>query len=269
LRSVETGWIRQKTIPASNLKEAMKVFEDESDSTYSVAWIDCMGKGQNLGRSLVMLGEHACRSELANNQATHPFNMEPKRKISIPFEFPYSAVNRLTVGIFNSIYYASGVRSAREELVSWESYFFPLDAILGWNRIYGRKGFVQYQCVLPDNTAEIGLTAILKKTADVGAGSFLAVLKRLGPQESKFSFPMSGYTLALDFPACPKSFVLLDILDKITVEAGGRLYLAKDSRVSSQTLLASDRRTEPFIEARFKNGWSEAYKSCQAERLWI
>lgn len=181
-----------KTIPASNLKEAMKVFEDESDSTYSVAWIDCMGKGHNLGRSLVMLGEHASRSELANNQIIHPFNMEPKRKISIPFEFPYSAVNRLTVGIFNSIYYASGVRSAREELVSWESYFFPLDAILGWNRIYGRKGFVQYQCVLPDNTAEIGLTAILKKTADVGAGSFLAVLKRLGPQESKFSFPRQG-----------------------------------------------------------------------------
>lgn len=269
LRSVETGWIRQKTIVASNLKAAMKVFEDESNSTYSVAWIDCLSTGQNLGRSVVMLGEHACLSDLTSDQAIHPFNTGKKRKISVPFELPYSPVNHLTVGLFNSIYYALGVRSSGEELVSWDSYFFPLDAILGWNRIYGRKGFVQYQCVLPDNTAEESISAILKKTADIGLGSFLAVLKRLGPQYSKFSFPMSGYTLALDFPVSPKAFKLLDTLDKIIMENGGRLYLAKDSRMSSRTLHALDNRAVTFLEVRRKNGWSDTYNSAQSERLWI
>lgn len=269
LRPVETAWIRQRTIPAPNLKTAMQVFENENDASYSVAWIDCLASGQNLGRSLVMIGEHAHLSELNEIQVKHPLLVPEKRNFSAPMNYLSFALNSLSVKIFNSIYYTLGLKSSQSKLVSWQNYFYPLDAIIGWNKIYGRKGFVQFQCVLPIISAEDGLTCILEQTAKSGLGSFLAVLKKFGPQESAFSFPMAGYTLALDFPITQKTFELLNVLDEITIKFGGRFYLAKDSRMTSQTLRESDNRVEKFIEARNINNWRRIFKSSQAERLSI
>lgn len=267
LRSVETAWIRKTTIAAPDLQAAMVAFEAAQDATYSVAWIDCLGTGANLGRSLVMLGEHAVSADLSSQQAQTPFRIKPKRKLSVPIDFPAFALNSLTVSVFNDLYYWAGARKTGTQLVDWDSYFYPLDAILGWNRIYGRKGFAQFQCALPLDCSEAGLTALLAEIAKTGLGSFLAVLKRFGKQDSAFSFPMEGYTLALDFPVKPKTLALLERLDQITIAHGGRFYLAKDSRMSAETLSASDTRAADFHAHRDSNGYTSRFRSAQSERL--
>lgn len=267
LRPVETASIRQTTIAAPHLGAAMAAFEAAQDATYSVAWIDCLGRGRHLGRSLVMLGEHARLKDLSPDQARAPFYTKPKRKLSVPVDFPAFALNGLTVRAFNALYYWAGARKTTDQLVDWDSYFYPLDAILGWNRIYGRKGFAQFQCALPLDRSEAGLTALLAETAEAGSGSFLAVLKRLGKQDSAFSFPMEGYTLALDFPVTAKTLALIERLDQITIEHGGRFYLAKDSRMHAKTLWNSDPRTADFHAHRDSHGYTSRFRSAQSERL--
>lgn len=269
LRPVESAWIRQTTIATPNLNAAMAAFEATQDATYSVAWIDCLGTGGNLGRSLVMLGEHAARADLPSEQAQTPFQIKSKRKVSVPMDFPAFTLNSLTVRSFNALYYWAGARKTGTQLVDWDRYFYPLDSILGWNRIYGRKGFVQFQCALPLDRSEAGLTALLSEIAKAGTGSFLAVLKRFGKQDSAFSFPMEGYTLALDFPVTSKTLALLDRLDQITIAHGGRFYLAKDSRMTSTTLHASDSRAAEFRAHRDSHGLTSRFKSAQSERLTL
>lgn len=267
LRPVETGWIRQTTTPTSSLKETMEVFEQTQDSPYSVAWIDCLGTGRSLGRALVMLGEHATIDDLPAHRAKEPFRTPTKRNAVIPFDFPSFSLNRYTVGAFNALYHYVGAHKPPRQLVDWDSYFYPLDAIMGWNRIYGRKGFAQFQCVLPLDRCKQGLPALLEATAAAGAGSFLAVLKRFGLQEGGISFPTAGYTLALDFPINRKTLALLDRLDEITVRHGGRFYLAKDSRMSAAILHAADPRVERFTAYRQQQGCYARFQSSQARRL--
>lgn len=267
LRPVETAWICQSTIAAANLKSAMAVFEAAKDATYSVAWIDSLGSGGNLGRCLVMLGEHAVRADLSPEQAQAPLQIGSKRKFSVPIDFPAFALNRITVRAFNAIYYLAGSRKVGVQLVDWDSYFYPLDAILGWNRVYGRKGFAQFQCVLPLERSEDGLTALLSEIVRAGSGSFLGVLKRFGVQDSAFSFPMEGYTLSLDFPISPKTLSLLERLDQIAIAHGGRFYLAKDSRMTGATLRASDPRAREFQSYRARQGFTARFQSAQSERL--
>jgi len=267
LRLVETAWIRQTSIAAPNLKAAMAAFEGAQDATYSVAWIDCLRTGAGLGRSLVMLGEHANCADLARGHAGAPFEVKSKRKLSVPFDFPSFILNRTSVRAFNALYYWAGARKIGAPLVDRDSFFYPLDAIFGWNRIYGRKGFAQYQCVLPLDRSEAGLTALLEVIAKAGSGSFLAVLKRFGKQDSAFSFPMEGYTLALDFPVSRATLALLDRLDQITIAHGGRLYLAKDSRMSADTLRATEQRIGDFRSLRDAKNMTSRFRSAQSERL--
>ena len=232
-----------------------------------MAWIDCLGTGGNLGRSLVMLGEHAKCNDLSPERAQAPSRTKSRRKLTVPIDFPALVLNRFTVRGFNALYYRAGARKTGEQLVDWDSYFYPLDAIHGWNRIYGSKGFAQFQCALPLDRSENGLTALLAAIAKAGSGSFLAVLKRFGRQDSAFSFPMEGYTLALDFPITAKALALLDRLDRITIDHGGRFYLAKDSRMSAATLRASDSRVVDFQAHREAQGLTNRFRSAQAERL--
>ena len=267
LRAVETGWIKQTTIPAANLDEAMAIFEQSQDATYSVAWIDCLRTDEHLGRSLVMLGEHAKVDGLSQNQARAPFDTNAKRKLSVPIDFPSWALNRYSIRALNTLYYGNGLRNSGEHIVDWDNYFYPLDAILGWNRIYGRKGFLQFQCVIPLDQSRAGITELLEKISKAGVGSFLAVLKRFGKQESLFSFPMEGYTLALDFPINRNTLRLMVQLDSIVISHGGRFYLAKDSRMAAETLRASDTRTADFTAMREDRELRNSFQSAQSERL--
>lgn len=266
LRPVESAWIREITHAAPDLATAMELFETNLDVTYSVAWIDCLGRGAHLGRSLVMLGEHATVSDLDARRARAPLDAGRKSKKSVPLDFPGFALNQFTVQAFNRLYYWAGARKSSPHIVDWDTYFCPLDAILHWNRIYGRRGFAQFQCVLPLDTSRDGLTALLQAISDAGAGSFLAVLKRFGPQESAISFATEGYTLALDFPMKSTTLALLERLDAIAIDHGGRFYLAKDSRMSPETLRSADPRVAAF-QAMRQGGLSEHFVSAQSQRL--
>jgi decaprenylphospho-beta-D-ribofuranose 2-oxidase len=265
LRAVETGWIRQRTEVAPNLSAAMDLLDGGAEDTYSVAWIDCLATGDALGRSLVMTGEHATRAELGARPVLPPV----RRKRAIPVDLPGFALNRHTVKAFNALYWQAGLRREGTQMVDWDSYFYPLDSILGWNRIYGRKGFLQFQCVLPDDSARRGMEALLQAISASGQGSFLAVLKRLGAEGGGLSFPMPGHTLALDFPATQRVEALFDRLERIVIDHGGRFYLAKDARLSAATLRRSDKRVDGFADGRRAAGLDRRFASMQSDRLGL
>ena len=153
---VESAYISQTTYKAAGLKEAMDSFESIKDTTYSVAWIDCLAKGSSLVRSIVMSGEHALIDQLTPNLKAAPLNVKTKFELSVPFNLPGWSLNKLTVKAFNELYYFKG-SSTKQQLVDYDTFFYPLDSIHHWNRIYGRKGFVQYQCVLPQKHSFDGL----------------------------------------------------------------------------------------------------------------
>ncbi len=239
LRRVETGWIRQTTVVAQDLAAAIAALDAADATTYSVAWIDCVARGAALGRSLVFLGEHATRADLDASAARDPFPSIPAPRLAVPIDAPGFALAHWSVAAFNEAYFRLGARKAGAPFtVAAGPYFFPLDGVGDWNRIYGRRGFVQHQCVLPTATGPAALAEMLDRIAARGDASFLAVLKKLGRANGLLSFPLEGWTLALDFPVTPGLLDFLEELDAIVVKAGGRLYLAKDARQSRATFEA-------------------------------
>jgi decaprenylphospho-beta-D-ribofuranose 2-oxidase len=269
LLPVETGWIRQRTIVAAGLSQVMQAFEEAAAATYSVAWIDCLAGGARQGRSLLMLGEHATMAELPGKHHADRYAMSSPKKVSVPFSLPSAVLNPLTVKAMNEAYFQAGRRKEGVAYISWDSYFYPLDSILHWNRVYGPRGFMQFQCALPLDTAHAGLSRILDTVGEARSGSFLAVLKRFGAQGDGFSFPMDGYTLTLDFAVSEKATALVDRLAGVTAEHGGRFYLAKDSRLSAAMLDKADERTPSFRAMRAKTGASARFQSLQSQRLLL
>ena len=251
-----------------DLATAIDLFEAGAARSYSVAWIDCLASGADLGRSVIIFGEHATPAELDPGQRATPFARPAPRRKRVPVDFPTVALNRLSVSLFNKAYYR--LQTPGRKVVDIDPYFYPLDAVQDWNRIYGRHGFVQYQCVLPLATSRDGLTALLTEIARVGQASFLTVLKRLGRESFGYlSFPQEGYTLALDFPANADTFALLARLDRIVIEAGGRLYLAKDARMSAPMLRSGYPRLERFNAVRRRYGLDGRFRSALSDRLEI
>ncbi|OIO01423.1 MAG: hypothetical protein AUJ49_07760 [Desulfovibrionaceae bacterium CG1_02_65_16] len=238
---IQSAYIRQETVKAANLGEIMDAFEQSGGWTYSVAWIDCAAAGSGLGRSVLMRGEHARPDELGKLPAklrAAPLTLPPAHTLSIPVDFPSFVLNPWSVKAFNMLYYGKAHSGVSESIVPYTTFFYPLDAVNEWNRIYGKRGFTQYQFVIPKEAGRAGLEKILARIAASGLGSFLAVLKLFGRQDhpkGNMSFPMEGYTLALDFPIGEKLFPLLDTLDAMVLDYGGRLYLTKDARMSAET----------------------------------
>ncbi len=268
LRPIETAWIRQETRRAATLDDALALFEQSGDRSYSVAWIDALAGGASLGRSVLMLGEHAVASDLPAGLRAAPLVSGRRGTLRVPCDFPGCALNRHSVAAFNEAYYRLAVPGTR--LVDLERFFYPLDALLDWNRLYGRRGFVQYQCVVPRAAAAGGLRRLLTATAASGLASFLAVLKLLGPQGAGLlSFPLDGYTLALDFPATAPVFALFRELDAIVADHGGRLYLAKDARMDAEALRRGYPELDRFLAARQAWGARSIFHSLQSRRLGI
>jgi FAD/FMN-containing dehydrogenase len=180
-----------------------------------------------------MLGEHSKTNEVDDKKR---FLTHSKGKLSVPFQFPSFALNSASVRAFNLLYYNKQQRRSVNNIVHYDPYFYPLDSILHWNRIYGSRGFTQYQFVIPKEGGKEGLRQIISEIAKSGQGSFLAVLKLFGPQKmhNPILFPAGGYTLALDFPIRKSLFPLLNRLDDMVAERGGRIYLTKDARVSKE-----------------------------------
>jgi FAD/FMN-containing dehydrogenase len=268
LKKVETSYISQKQVKAKNLEEVIQLFEEYKDYTYSVAWIDCLKKGKGFGRSILILGEHAKLEELDAKKKADPLKLPKKKQITFPFTLPSFILNQFTVKAFNFLYYGKNFRKQINKVVSYEPFFYPLDAILHWNRGYGKKGFVQYQFVLPLESKQ-GLIEILKRISDQGLGSFLAVLKVFGKQDDLISFPKEGYTLALDFPVRKGLFEFLDELDTIVLKYGGRIYLSKDARMKSEIFWSSYPNARQFADLIKKFNPEFKINSTQAVRLNI
>lgn len=268
LKKIETSYIKQKQIKAQNLEEIIQLFEEYKHYTYSVAWIDCLKKGKHFGRSILMLGEHAKIEDLDAKKKQDPLQLPKKKQITFPFTLPSFVLNQFTVKAFNFLFYGKNLKREINNVVSYEPFFYPLDAILHWNRGYGKKGFVQYQFVLPLESKQ-GLIEILHKISDKGIGSFLAVLKVFGKQDDLISFPREGYTLALDIPIRKGLFEFLDELDKIVLSYGGRLYLSKDARMKSEIFWEGYSNAQKFSDLVKKFNPSFKINSIQARRLNI
>jgi FAD/FMN-containing dehydrogenase len=269
LRPVESGYIAQDLRPAASLSEAIRLFDENPTASYSVAWIDCLARGQKMGRSLVMFGEHATREELPAERRDKPFSTPSRRAKTFPFDAPSFVLNPWSLALFNEAYYWNGRRRAGRSLLDWDTYFYPLDSIHDWNRLYGRKGFAQFQCVLPLASSDLGMRVLLDTISKSGQGSFLAVLKKFGAQGGGISFPMEGYSLALDFPIHRHTIDLLKRLDSIVLDFGGRFYLAKDARMSADVFSRSEQRRAAFLDMRMKEDWRSRFTSAQSERLGI
>ncbi len=262
LQSVSSSWIRETIIPCCNLEESFSYFEENCSVTYSVAWIDCLAKGKNTGRSILMLGEHAQIGGLLSPSV--------KPSFSIPTNLPGFCLNTYSISAFNWLYYRKNSVSTEDRFVSLDSFFYPLDAIGQWYHMYGSGGFTQYQIVLPKESSFHGLQEILRRIALSGMGSFLAVLKLFGPNnENYLSFPIKGYTLALDFKITKKLFPLLDELDLIVLDHGGRVYLTKDVRMKRDVFIKGYSDWEKFYKVRKKYGMTKKFNSLQSKRIGI
>lgn len=230
LKPIETSFVMAETLGARNLDEAMALFDDSHNWPFSVAWIDCLARGGKFGRALISRATAITRNSLPESLALDPLRQASTRKLTIPVDMPSFVINRYSVGLFNELYYRHSKQYAGTSLVHFDPYFFPLDRVMAWNRLYGRRGFVQYQCVLPKSESPAGIAALLECVRQAGHCSPLAVLKLFGPEgEGLMSFPMEGYTLSLDFPMRRGTPDLLNALNRITHDHGGRIYLAKDA----------------------------------------
>lgn len=229
---VETSRMLVDTWRTRDLDETMSLMaERDGQYRYTVAWIDALSSGAKLGRGVITMAEHAPRTAVNSGSPLH-FDDQPLA--SMPPLFPSGLLNKLTISAFNELWYRKAPRERRDEIQGISAFFHPLDMVGDWNRLYGPKGMLQYQFVVPAGEESTMRNAI-ERLAQGGAASFLTVLKRFGPGNSgHLSFPLPGWTLTLDIPTGVRGLAgLLDELDRRLVEVGGRVYFAKDSRVSS------------------------------------
>lgn len=245
LRAIEGPWIQAESRRFANLGEFFARSE-EADRTheFTVAWVDCAARGANLGRGILLSGNFAPASA---GPGTTP---KAHGLLNVPLTPPFSLINRLSLNAFNALYYR---KPEGAFLTHYAPFFYPLDSIGHWNRIYGPKGFLQYQCVLPPETAEPATRELLARIAKSGQGSFLAVMKRFGdrPSLGMLSFPRPGVTIALDFPMLgTKTLRLMDELDGVVAEAGGALYPAKDGRMGYTMFTLSLPAQKDFLRFR-------------------
>lgn len=259
LKGITSSLIDQTIVKTGNLSETLRAFDTYKDYTYSVAWIDCLAKGNALGRGLVTIGEHAESGQL---------DYRNRDRVSLPLNLPSYTLNTAAVRIFNTLYYRLNRSGNSAQQVNFDQFFYPLDSIRHWNRIYGYAGFIQYQFVLPLESSREGLREILTRISASRQGSPLAVLKLLGESNVNWlSFPMQGFTLALDFRIQRNLLKFLSELDEIVIKHGGRFYLAKDARVSREIFEIGYECIEKFRKLRQQYGMNSKFNSLQSKRV--
>ncbi len=256
LRRIPGPYIAQEKIRFGNIDEFFAISEDsDKEYEYTVAWVDCVSGGDKLGRGIFIRGNNAWLARLPDKSAA------PRTLLTMPFDLPPFALNLLTVRAFNEVYYRAPLGKVQHKIVPYDPFFYPLDVINDWNRLYGKAGFLQYQFVVPRAHDRSAIKEILRQISASGVVSFLAVLKVFGDVESPgmLSFPRPGVTLALDFPyrGAP-TLRLLDRLDQIVRECGGALYPAKDARMSPQMFEASFpnwRAFSQYVDPKFSSSF--------------
>ena len=268
MAKIGSSLVSVDTDRTKDLDEVMALMvEGDANYDYSVAWIDLIAQGRAMGRSILQRGQFATREQALASGVEDPYAYAPHQLPSPPDLFPSGLLNKLTVRAFNELWYRKAPVRRRDELQSIEKFFHPLDMVDTWNRVYGPRGFLQWQYAVPDSATEL-VRHTVERLSGSGMSSFLAVLKRFGPgNESPLSFPTSGWTLALDIPVLPDLARLLDELDEQVVAAGGRIYLAKDSRVRPELVPAMYPRLSEWRRVRDKMDPEGRFRSDLSRRL--
>lgn len=269
LKPIPSAYVTVDYQKATHLDEALELFASgDRDYAYSVAWIDCLAGGDSLGRSILMRANPTAAADVAG-LSPDPFRAHTKRPKSVPFNMPSWSLNSWSVKAFNGLFYWKHANGRK--IVDYDTFFYPLDSVLHWNRIYGKRGFVQYQPVFPPATARQGLIAVLEKLSASRRASFLAVLKTMGPAgDGLLSFPMAGHTLALDMPYTGSDLVaFLHELDEIVLKHEGRVYLAKDSVLTAETFGRMYPNADQFRRIKQQLDPAGRFSSCQSRRLGL
>ncbi|MCB1745055.1 MAG: FAD-binding oxidoreductase [Gammaproteobacteria bacterium] len=255
LRRVPTPDLEVEFLPCANLDQVLEQSQQaEQGHEYIAAWIDCLARGPHLGRGYLMRANHASTASVGPRRP-------PRRAVRVPLTPPLSPLNACSLRIFNALIHARHARGVTRRRMSYDAFHYPLDAVLGWNRLYGPRGFLQYQCVVPEPDAGGAIRRLLERIAAAGEGSFLTVLKKLGdrPSTGMLSFPRPGLSLALDFPfRGDRTLRLLRELDETVARAGGALYPAKDARMSAEMFASGYSRAaaaKAFHDPRFSSSF--------------
>lgn len=269
LQRVSSAWINVDYYKSRDLDDVLGAMAESDDRyTYSVAWVDCMAKGASLGRSVLMRGDHATPAQLSGARAERPFEVKRGFPKAIPFDFPGFVLNPLSIRAFNEVLYAK-FKTEQGKIVDYDTYFYPLDSIHHWNRMYGKHGFAQFQATLPPESKQ-GLVQLLEKLSGERRASFLAVLKCFGEgNPGLLSHPMKGFTLTLDIPNASGLPQFLKELDRILLDHGGRLYFAKDCASDAATIAAMYPRLPEFREIQRRLDPQGKMSSDLARRLGL
>jgi decaprenylphospho-beta-D-ribofuranose 2-oxidase len=272
LKPIETSYLRYEGIKASNLEEIFRLYEESEDSPLTVAWIDCLARGRSLGRSIMMRGDFARKADLKTSaRRRNPLPVSRPLSLTVPLDFPAVTLNRLSVAAFNAVIYTKHPRHS-ETIMDYHSFFYPLDSILRWNRVYGKSGLLQYQFLIPPQQSFDGIKALLEAISATGKASFLAVLKKFGPMKNQglISFPTAGHFLALDFPVGNGDILkCMDQWDELVLKFGGRIYLAKDARMRPETFRAMYPRLPEWLRLKAKFDPGNVFSSDMARRLGL
>ena len=271
LISIATSSISVDTDRAHDLEACMEMLASGDERyRYSVAWIDARKSGRGLGRSVVTRGDHAAADELFGTQRNIPLAYNPVQRLSVPLTPPWSVVNALTLPVFNSLWYHKAPKHRVNEIQSMNAFFYPLDMLGDWNRLYGPNGFTQYQLVVPFGAEQV-IRYTIERLQEAGSPSTLGVLKRFGEADlAPLSFPMQGWTLALDIPLGSAALGLaLDDCDRHVANAGGRVYLAKDGRMRPELMREMYPRLDQFIEICHRTDPSGVFVSDLSRRIGL
>jgi len=269
LRKIETTFFRQKAVTARNLDELLDAIE-ENDAIYpySVSWIDSLAVGKNLGRGVLTVGDHASLDDLKPAMRAAPLRVSAPSPLVVPFDLPSFTLSTFTIKILNVV--LDQVQSHGASIAHYEKFFYPLDFVGEWNRGYGKRGFTQYQFVIPLDGGRERMRTILERIARSGCAPFLNVLKRFGEaNEAPLSFPFRGWTFAIDFPISDKLEPLLKDLDAIVLEAGGRIYLGKDAFVDAETFREMYPRADEWLELKREVDPDGVFESSLARRVGL
>ena len=269
LRKITTTYFKQQAIPAKNLDEMLLAIEEaDTKYAYSVAWIDPLAKGNSLGRGVLTTGNHAALEDLPEKLRSNPLKIGKKPKLSVPFYLPGFALNTFTVSILDMALY--WMQKSAPSISHYEKFFYPLDMINEWNRGYGKRGFIQYQFVIPLTNGNQNIRAILTEIANSGCIPFLNVLKKFGKEQGGYlSFPFEGYTFAIDFPITSQLKSFTQKLDKMILNMGGRIYLGKDAYLDEVTFKAMYPQHIKWLEIKKRYDPGNVYTSDLARRIGL
>ena len=263
LQRAPSPWIWSESERINGLDEFIEALRSSADDwPFTVGWLDALSRGRRLGRGILIKGRWAEPDEAP------PEAPGRLRRLTVPFNFPGWSLNKLSVRLFNELYFRKHPRKPKRGIVHPESFFHPLDAILHWNRIYGRRGFTQHQCVLSENERPGATKRYLEALTRLGLASFLCVIKDCGPEgEGMLSFPRPGISIAVDLPMRRDIQQVVDELNELVLSEGGRIYLTKDTVTRPEHFRAMESRLDEFLGERLRWDPQRQISSAQSVRL--